>query len=463
MHKPVNSGDLAAWAILSLYEHAHEWIPRTLVPRLGGAHAMNDQQVRRLLAGARHALGKRDALTDRQYLTAAIQGMLHRHDPETVYTSPEKRRPWSCTLYIDRYEDIGVQLKKDGDTGCLRIVTPIKDGPAHKAGLYAGDRIVTITQRVDRFGERLSRPIRTHTSKRSLEDVRRLLAGVEGTNVTLTIQRPGRKKPFNVTLTRRRVEHETVLGVRRKKGAAWDFVVDRKDKIGYVRISNFGRNTCRDLNAALAELKNQGIEGVILDLRFNPGGLLNTAINVADMFIGQGDIVRIQRRGGPPQAATFSAEGALGVHRLPIVCLVNGDSALASELVAAALQDHKRAFIIGERSQGKARVQNIRDLEVRNPTTGAVEKAEIQCTTADFHRPSGRPLHRGATRGRAQDPWGVVPDKVVVLTVRERAALAAHLRERELIERPEHNRRPSFNDRQLAAAVEYLRGRMTGK
>ncbi len=134
--------------------------------------------------------------------------------------------------------------------------------------------------------------------------------------------------------------------------------------------SSIGPNACHDLNSVLADLKDQDVQNIILDLRFNPGGMLTSAINIADMLIGQGDIVRIQRRGLSPQAGTFSAQGKLGVYCLPMVCLANGDTAMASELMAAALQDHKRAFVIGERSRGKARVPNIRDIEIRNPKTG---------------------------------------------------------------------------------------------
>jgi carboxyl-terminal processing protease len=461
-YKPVSSGEMVAWAIEALYDHVCAKVPLAIARQLGGAGKLNDRQARSLLGSARTALGKRKDLQDMTHLTATIEGMLRRHDPETIYTPPEKTRPFICELRIP-FSGVGVQLGKDAASGRLRIVTPIKDGPAHQAGLYAGDRILAITQRFNHIGERLPRPQRIRTARLSPARVKRLAFGPEDTTVTLTVQRPGRKKPFNVTLHRRPVDVESVLGVARKNDANWDYTIDHENRIGYVRLPSFDRNTGREMKRAMTDLKNQGVKGLILDLRFNPGGLLTSAIDVVDLFITRGTIVSIQPNGGPARAAVFSATGDGGRDRLPVVCLVNAESARASELVAAALQDYKRAFIVGERSQGKANIQNIMNLEVRDPRTGKVQRAQIQFTTADLRRPSGQTLHKGATPGRQQDRWGVVPNKVVALTDRECTALTAHWRRVERIERPGSRVRRAIEDRQLGEAVEYLRDRMKTK
>src|SRR5262249_20432931 len=160
-----------------------------------------------------------------------------------------------------------------------------------------------------------------------------------------------------------------------------------------------------------------------LDLRSNPGGLLDIAIKVTDLYIDDGLIVSIQPRGGPEKATKFEGRRAGSLLGFPMVCLVNGDSVSGSEIVPAALQDHKRAVIIGERSQGKGCIQNIRDFDVVDPSSPHVRKAEIMLTTAVFQRPNGDNLDRSMTGARDDEKWGVVPDKVIKLKPDERRGL----------------------------------------
>src|SRR5262249_29154375 len=146
--------------------------------------------------------------------------------------------------------------------------------------------------------------------------------------------------------------------------------------------------------------KREGVKGMILDLRFNPGGLLDVAIKITDLFIDDGLIVSIRPRGGQLRATRFNGRSAGSMLDFPMVCLVNGYSASGSEIVSAALQDHNRAVIIGERSYGKGSVQNLRDFEVVDAKTGEVKKAEIKLTTASFWRPNGQNLNKASTNGK---------------------------------------------------------------
>ena len=279
----------------------------------------------------------------------------------------------------------------------------------------------------------------------------------------LTIQREGEEKPFDVEITRGRIEVESVLGARRKANDDWDFMIDHKHKIGYIRLTSFARNSYRDMEAVMQELVKQDIKGFVLDLRFNPGGLLDIAIKITDLYIDDGLIVSIRPRGGSAREARFNGRHDGSLLDFPMVCLVNGYSASGSEIVSAALQDHKRAVIIGERSSGKGSVQNIRDFEVTDPKTGDVKKAEIKLTTASFWRPSGKNLNKASTGGKDEDEWGVTPDKVIKLSPKERRDLAEHQRNLETIERPDRRaNKPAkkFADRQLDSALEYLRGQI---
>jgi carboxyl-terminal processing protease len=205
----------------------------------------------------------------------------------------------------------------------------------------------------------------------------------------------------------------------------------------------------------VAELKKQGVKGLVLDLRFNPGGLLDSARDITDLFIDDGVIVSIKPRVGSPYVMTGQREGS--VTDFPMVCLVNGLSASGSEIVSAALQDHHRAIVLGERSYGKGSVQNVVDFERED---GEV-KSQIKLTTASFWRPSGKNLNKASTAGKEADEWGVVPDKVVRLTRAERDDLFEHQRNQEIIQPrdkpPSTEDKVVFKDKQLDAALDYLR------
>ncbi len=208
--------------------------------------------------------------------------------------------------------------------------------------------------------------------------------------------RPSREK---FTLTRERVHVETVLGDRRKADDHWEFMYDEKSRIGYIRISAFSQETAKELRTALEDLKRRKVRGLVLDLRFNPGGLLRSAIEVSNLFISSGRIVSTKGRNTPERV--WDAHGGAVFEGVPLVILVNHYSASASEIVSACLQDHKRAVVMGERTWGKGSVQNIIELE-----NG---RSALKLTTAAYKRPSGKNIHRFPD-SKDKDEWGVMPD-----------------------------------------------------
>jgi carboxyl-terminal processing protease len=205
----------------------------------------------------------------------------------------------------------------------------------------------------------------------------------------------------------------------------------------------------------MAKLSKAGIKGFILDLRFNPGGLLDSAVKISDLFIDDGLIVTIRPRNGPETSYIGKSDGSYLT--FPMVCLVNGGSASASEIVSACLQDHHRAIIVGSRSYGKGSVQTIHPFE-----TGG----RLKLTTATFWRPNGRNLNRASTNGKEEDEWGVSPDKgfVLKLPTKELNDLQEWQKYHEVIRRPgavkPADARPEFRDRQLDMALEYLRAQI---
>jgi carboxyl-terminal processing protease len=242
-----------------------------------------------------------------------------------------------------------------------------------------------------------------------------------------------------------------VLGYQRDADTnTWNYWVDEKNKIGYIRLSSFQETSDLELERLMNRLiKQEGLKGLVLDLRFNPGGLLTAGFGVADLFIDDGKIVTVRRRGRPEEV--FRGKSAGSLLDFPIVCLVNNGSASASEIVSAALQDHGRALILGERSYGKGSVQNV----------AKFGKGLLKITIATFWRPSGKNLNKASTSGKDEDEWGVMPDRVVPLTHKEQEDLANAQREAEIIlPKGKVREKSTFEDKQLEAALTYLRGQI---
>lgn len=448
--KSTNQGDLIASAIRGLYARIDEKIPDELQQRLAKVKTMTEEELTTLLTDVRERLGKREDLDNHKDIDYALQRMMAPLDPYTTYVDPETLRQFKIDTQ-GRFVGIGVQIRPDTSREMLTVITPIRSSPAYYAGIKAGDVITKITRIVDDKGKPLDKPEEIPTQGLSINDAVKKIAGRAGTPIKVMVEREGVDKPLEFEIKRGQVQVETVLGVKRHTDDSWDYVIDPESRICYIRLTQFSRNTENDLKAALNGLrKDGGIKGLVLDLRFNPGGLLTSAVNISDIFIDDGLIVTIKPRVG--RETQYKGEHDNSLLDFPMVCLVNGHSASGSEIVAACLQDHHRAVIMGERTYGKGSVQNIQPFE----------GGEIKLTNATFWRPTGKNLNRASTKGREDEDWGVVPDKGYRLTLprNQVQALDEHLRKQEIIPRrdvpPKATDKP-FEDKQLDMAVKYLR------
>jgi C-terminal peptidase prc len=449
--KETNQGELVSQGVHDLYRRLEEKLPADIEDKLKDAKSLRESELLLVLTQARQQLGKREDLAKGKDVDLCLAGVTHKLDRYSEYISPERLANFIKDINA-HFTGIGVLINKDVSSDQLLVVTPIKDSPAYKAGLQAGDIITKIRTEVD------GKTVEKDTKGMSTKDAVKLILGAEGSPVTLTLKREGEEKPIEKTIRRDEVEVETVIGVKRKADDGWDFMIDPEKKIGYVRLTQFSDNTFRDLRLAMLDLVRKGIRGFVLDLRNNPGGLLSSARDVTDLFIEDGVIVTVRKRNGSEEVYRGSARGSL--LDFPMVCMVNGMSASGSEIVSAALQDHHRALIVGERSYGKGSVQSIEKID------GG--KARFKLTTASFWRPNGKNLNKASTPGKDEDEWGVTPNKIVKFSIQEQDELAEFQRESEIIHPPGKKVEPKkkkFEDRQLDAALEYLRDqiKMAGK
>jgi len=366
-------------------------------------------------------------ISRRELMEAAIRGVLGKLDPYSNYISPDDLGRFK-TAVDNQFGGIGIQVDLPSK-GQLVIISPLVGSPAYKAGLQAGDEIVEIEGK-------------STDDMQQIDDAIRRLKGEAGSKVTITVFRPitGRRK--KVTLQREIVQLETVLGDQRKGDDRWDFMLDHDKRIGYIRLTAFSRDTERDLQAALEELQKEHVKGLILDLRFNPGGLLTSAIAVSDMFVPEGRIVSTAGRNST--ARSWDAQKFGTFEGFPMVVLVNRYSASASEIVSACLQDHQRAVVIGERTWGKGSVQNVIELE------GG--KSALKLTTAGYQRPSGKNIHK-LPDAKDSDEWGVKPNDSfeVKLDDLEMARLAQYRHRRDILA-VNHSPQPADADNSLSQA-----------
>jgi C-terminal peptidase prc len=445
--KDLNQGDLVGYAIDGLYKGIGEKMPKDVKDRVAKVKEMKEEDLTKLLADVREKLGSREDLDKHKDIDISLQMMTRKLDPYTTYVDPETLARFKQDTEA-RFTGIGVQIRKDNTRDMLQVISPIKDSPAYKAGLKAGDIITKITREMDSFGKKLEKPEVISTKGLRIDEAVKKILGEKGTKVKLTVERKG-EEPKEYEITRGTVEVETILGARRKDDDTWDFYLDHANKIGYARVTQFSPNTARDLYQVLINLNKKGLNGFVLDLRFNPGGLLTSARDISDMFIDDGLIVSIRPRVGKERAYSGEHDGSF--LNFPMICLVNGGSASGSEIVSACLQDHHRAIIVGERSFGKGSVQNIQNFE----------GGQLKLTTASFWRPSGKNLNKSSTSGKEEDEWGVTPDKgfLVKLTAKEREELAEHQHDTEVI-RVRDSKEKNFVDKQLEVGVDYLRAQI---
>lgn len=297
-----------------------------------------------------------EEIDDKTLLENAVRGMLSGLDPHSSYLNPEEYEGLQEGA-TGEFGGLGIEVGIED--GFVKVIAPIDDTPAQKAGIKAGDLIVRIDDA----------PVKDL----SLNEAVKMMRGKPGTQIILTIVREGQKKPLRISVTR------AVIKVQSVKQRTLE------PHLGYIRISHFQSHTGEDLNKAITQLRkeNRGeIKGLILDLRNNPGGILGSAVAVADAFLDQGLIVYTKGRAADSELQ-FNARPPDLLRNAPLVVLVNGGSASASEIVAGALQDRKRAVIMGGKTFGKGSVQTI--LPMNN-------NAALKLTTALYYTPSGRSI-----------------------------------------------------------------------
>jgi carboxyl-terminal processing protease len=371
-----------------------------------------------------------DKPDDTKLIESAINGMLTGLDPHSSYMDPKDFRDMQLRTRGE-YGGLGIEALMEG--GLIKVVAPIDDTPAAKAGVMAND-IITMLDDEAVQGMTLNEAVaKTH--------------GPVNTKIRLTIIRKGASKPLVLSIARE---------VIRVKSVRWH---PEGSDVGYICITRFNEQTADELRQVLADLKNKlggdKIKGYILDLRGNPGGLLDQAISVSNVFLDKGEIVSTRGR-NPDETRRFNARpGRKLAGGTPLIVLINGGSASASEIVAGALQDHKRATLIGTRSFGKGSVQTIIPLGARN---GA-----LRLTTARYYTPSGRSIQ--AT--------GIVPDIQVMQNVpsdlkgetdsRSEASLPGHLAATGQEQSGSQSYVPpdEKNDKALQEAISLLRGTAT--
>src|SRR3954449_4013393 len=310
---------------------------------------------------------------DAKLIESAINGMLAGLDPHSSYMEPKAFRDMQVQT---RGEFGGLGIEVTMEEGLIKVVSPIDDTPASKAGVLANDIITKLDEE----------QVQGLTLNQAVEKMR----GPVNTKIKLTIMRKGQDKPIEVSITR------DVIRVRSVRSRV------EGDDIGFIRISQFNEQTSEGLKKAITDITTQvgkdKLKGYVLDLRNNPGGLLDQAISVSDAFLERGEIVSTRGRNAD-ETQRYNARGGDLTKGKPVVVLVNGGSASASEIVAGALQDHKRATIVGTRSFGKGSVQTIIPLGSGN---GA-----LRLTTARYYTPSGKSIQAK----------GIVPDIEVLQDV----------------------------------------------
>ena len=308
-----------------------------------------------------------DDVDKSKIMDSAINGVLQSLDPYSAYMSPELFKEMQ-TDTSGKFGGLGIEIGME--SGVVKVISPIDDTPAAKAGIKAGDYIVKIGKE--------------QVQGKSLMEAVKLMRGPVGTAINLTIRRKNEKKPLEFKITRKIIEVQSVNSK----------IISNERNLGYIRLKSFNENSDKQILKSIKKFeKNNKIEGYVIDLRNNPGGLLTQAINITDFFLDDGEIVSTKSRNVSETRKFFARKGD-EVKGKPIVVLINNGSASASEIFAGALKDHKRAVILGENSYGKGSVQSI--IPLRNG-------GGMRLTISKYYLPSGESISE----------VGVTPDILV--------------------------------------------------
>ena len=301
-----------------------------------------------------------DEIDQSEGMDSAINGLLQSLDPYSSYMSPEIFQEMQ-TETSGEFGGLGIEVSMEA--GVVKVITPIDDTPASKAGIKAGDYIVKIDN--------------VQVQGKSLSEAVDLMRGLVGTEIELTVRRRGEKKALTFKITREIIEIQSVKS---------DLL---ENNIGYIRLTSFNDNSSDQIKEKIKKLKeNENLKAFILDLRNNPGGLLTQAIKISDFFLDNGEIVSTKSRKKSENRKWFARKGDITDGKT-LVVLINYGSASASEIVAGALKDHKRAIILGENSYGKGSVQSIIPLK---------NKGAIRLTVAKYYLPSGKSISEVGVR-----------------------------------------------------------------
>lgn len=337
-----------------------------------------------------------EEVSEKKIFEGALRGAVMNLDRYSAYISPEDYEDFK-TKTTGEFQGLGIELGVR--QGWLTVIAPIEETPAARAGILAGDRIVKIEGQ--------------STENMSIQDAVKHLRGQKGSKVNITVEHQGEREAVDISVVRDVIPLVSVRGYRRTDvNGKWDYFVDAKDKIGYIRVSAFQENTMEDFDKAIAQLRADGMKALVLDLRFNPGGPLLSAVDMCNRFLDTGVIVSTRARVGDP--TVYSATKTSTLPQFPVAVLINNWSASASEIVAGALQDHKRAVLVGEHSFGKGSVQTVIPLEDGN--------SALKLTTAHYYTPSGHGINRDEDTGVG----GLTPDIVVDTSLQDEIALQRH-------------------------------------
>jgi carboxyl-terminal processing protease len=349
-------------------------------------------------------------------VTHFSEAALSALDSYTIVVWPRQVQEFE-KLMTNEFSGIGIEISKP--KGLLTVSSLLPDTPAYKSGLDAGD----VIEKVDGI----------ETKDMSLTCAVKKITGPKGTKVKLTVKRPGEEETKDIVITRGKIVVQTIRGWQRVETGQWKYMIDPENKIGYVRLTSFSAESSDDLEEVLDELEDKGLKGLILDLRYNSGGLLESAIDVANKFIDDGLIVA--RQSGFGRLPVYEEAKKRGTHpNYPLVILVNSNSASASEIVAGALADkeHKRAILVGTRTHGKGSVQGV--------TNSIGDGAQLKYTMAYYHLPSGQRVEsREEMKKQDRNDWGVGPNIVVDLNSEELKNMIDVQRANDVLVRADHD------------------------
>jgi carboxyl-terminal processing protease len=362
---------------------------------------------------------------ERKLVEDMLNGGLERLNPHNAFINKQEYKQFTRRSK-GKFGGIGIHLGYDPNGhGQLTVISPMVGTPAYKAGVLAGDVILEIDGK--------------STKEMRIGEAIEMIQGDPGQKIEMKVRHED-GETAEISMERAEIKVPSILGDQRKADNIneWEFFYDKEHRIGYVRLIEFSETSADELRDVVKQLKKDEMRGLVLDLRGNPGGLLRSAKEISNLFLSEGRIVSTRGRDGDDEA--FDADPRqtlLGPESgVPMAVLVNRYSASASEIVSAALQDHKRAVIVGERSYGKGSVQNIIQMERG--------QSALKLTTASYWRPSGRNIDRHPD-SKETDEWGVKPDKgfEVELSPEKRAEFLRWRNERDIVR---DRKRPAKKD-----------------